>query len=110
MAELADAPDLGSGPARVGGSSPLSRTIVRSIFYRSGIKLYPTGFGPPQNVKLVQADARLLRELKEQLECVLLAGNRGGDARLFVEDYNVASGCNLSAGKQAAVRLRHQCQ
>ena len=24
---MADAPDLGSGPARVGGSSPLARTI-----------------------------------------------------------------------------------
>ena len=26
VAELADAPDLGSGPARGGGSSPLART------------------------------------------------------------------------------------
>ena len=29
MAELADAPDLGSGPARGGGSSPPFRTSVR---------------------------------------------------------------------------------
>ncbi len=28
MAKLADAPDLGSGAARHGGSSPLFRTII----------------------------------------------------------------------------------
>ena len=34
MAELVDAPDLGSGLARGGGSSPLSRTIFRfQIFF-----------------------------------------------------------------------------
>jgi hypothetical protein len=30
--EMADAPDLGSGPVRGGGSSPLSRTISRLQF------------------------------------------------------------------------------
>lgn len=32
MAKLADAPDLGSGAARRGGSSPLSRTTLFKLF------------------------------------------------------------------------------
>ena len=38
VAELADAPDLGSGPARVGGSSPLSRTIPSAAIQKEKIQ------------------------------------------------------------------------
>lgn len=34
VAELVDAPDLGSGAARRGGSSPFTRTIKTSLFAR----------------------------------------------------------------------------
>ena len=34
MAELADAPDLGSGALRRGGSSPFARTTNRRLFWK----------------------------------------------------------------------------
>lgn len=42
--EMADTPDLGSGPARGGGSSPLSRTIGFSQFVH-----FRNGFNPKSN-------------------------------------------------------------
>src|SRR3954453_7630025 len=36
MAELVDAPDLGSGSERSGGSSPLPRTVVKSLGLHAG--------------------------------------------------------------------------
>ena len=53
VAKLADAPDLGSGAARRGGSSPFTRTVVTEIAAASGFveltDTSETGFFDPSS-------------------------------------------------------------
>ena len=67
MAELVDAPDLGSGFERSGGSSPPSRTTINSV--RIGSLWSPTkGFPNPLNAEVIAT------RLTERAETFLLAG------------------------------------